>query len=262
MLVEGSFMRAIERVLGISINTVKKLQLDAGRACLEYHDSNVWGLSLRHVEVDELHTFCYAKEKNVPTATGVIDAAGELWTFTAVDRDSKLLITWLCGRREATCAEEFAYDLAARLSSRVQISSDGATMYHRAFMAAFGHGVDYATTTRGVKRRLIGSPDLSAVGTSYVERHNLTIRASMRRYTRRTNAFSKKFENHVLSFALFATCYNWIRPHMSLSTTYPTTPAMASGLALSPYTMEWLADLVEDYRERQRAIRGLSTITP
>ena len=252
MLVEGSSLRSISRVLGISINTVSKLLVDAGMACQEHHDNTVWGLDLKHIEADELYSFCYARSKNAPTATGVIDAAGEVWTWTALDRDSKLLVSWLIGKRDYASAEAFAFDLSSRLNKRVQISTDGNMLYLDAFRAAFGRHVDYATTTRGASQGLLGNPDMDEVGTSYVERHNLTVRMSQRRYTRKTNAFSKKLENHCHSFALFAVWYNWVKPHMTLSKPYATTPAMASGLTTSLYSMEWLDDLVEDYLARRR----------
>ena len=245
-------MRSISRVLGISVNTVSRLLVDAGQACQEYHDLAVWGVEADHVECDEIWAFCYAKPQNAPRARGVIDGAGDIWTWTAMDRDSKLLISWLVGDRDSTSAELFMTDLQSRLADRVQLSTDGLPAYLDAAALAFGHrGVDYATLTQGTKRGVLGAPDLSKVSTSGVERHNLTIRMSLRRYTRRTNAFSKKVENHCHSLALFATWYNWVRPHKSLSKKYATTPAMAAGLTTRLHSMEWLDELVEDWRARQ-----------
>ena len=250
-------MRSISRVLGISINTVSKLLVDAGRACAEYHDLAVWGLESKQVELDEVWSFCYAKAHNAPTALGVIDCAGDVWTWTALDRDTKLLISWMVGGRDAASALALAEDLKDRLDYRVQISTDGYVPYLDALDVAFGGAVDYATLIRGAKGRRLGTPDMTKVSTSGVERHNLTIRMALRRYTRKTNAFSKKLENLCHAMALFCAWYNFCRPHKSLSKPYATTPAMASGLTSSLYDMEWLAEMVEDYLARRRYLGKL-----
>ena len=250
MLVEGSSMRSISRVLGISINTVSKLLVDAGHACDEFHDLHVRDLDTEYVEADEVWSFVYAKPERAPAARGVIDGAGEVWTWTALDRDSKLLISWFVGKRGPRSAQQFMNNVAARLSKRVQVSTDGLLAYRDAVDFAFGGVVDYANIVQGSKRTILGSPDLTETRTTGVERHNLTIRMSLRRYTRKTNAFSKKVENHYHSLALFAVYYNWVRPHLTLSTKYETTPAMAAGLTTSLYDLEWLAELVEDWRAR------------
>ena len=247
MLVEGSSMRSISRVLGISINTVTKLLVEAGRACQEFHDLAVWGIEAQYVECDEIWAFCYSKEGNAGRARGVIDGAGDVWTWTALDRDSKLLISWLVGNRDAVAAQLFLDDLQSRLAYRVQLTTDGHTAYPDAIDAAFAGAVDYATKVGRAKYSVFGSPNMSMVSTSGVERHNLTMRMSMRRFTRRTNAFSKKVENHCHSLALFVTWYNWVRPHMSLSKPYATTPAMEAGLTQSLHDMEWLLEIIDDW---------------
>ena len=251
MLVEGSSMRSISRVLGISINTVSKLLVDAGLACQEYHDLAVWGLESEQVECDEIWSFAYAKEQNAPRARGVIDGAGDVWTWTAMDRDSKLLVSWLVGSRDTDSARLFIDDLQSRLATRIQLTTDGHPPYVEAVDSAFGGAIDYAMLIGTSKHPVSGAPDMSKVSTTGIERHNLTIRMSLRRFTRKTNAFSKKVENHCHSMALFAAWYNWARPHKTLSKKYATTPAMAAGLTQSLYGMEWLAELVEDWRARQ-----------
>ena len=246
-------MRSISRVLGISINTVTKLLVEAGLACQEFHDLSVWGVQASHVECDEIWSFCYAKEHNVPTARGVIDSAGDVWTWTALDRDSKLLISWFVGDRSTASAQIFMGDLQSRLATRVQLTTDGHTAYPDAIKGVFGRAVDYAMLIGTSKYRVFGNPDMSQVQTTGVERHNLTMRMSMRRFTRRTNAFSKKVENHCHSLALFVTWYNWIRPHKSLSSPYERTPAMAAGLTQSLHDMEWLLEIIDDRTEARRS---------
>ena len=245
MLVEGSSMRSVSRVLGISINTVTKLLVESGAACQRFHDMAVRGVQTQHIECDEIWSFAYAKEHNVTTARGVIDGAGDVWTWTAIDRDTKLLISWMVGGQDKFTARMFAGDLESRIDGRVQLSTDGNTQYIDAVDSAFGGAVDYATDVRGSKRRVLGHPDMSEVGTSYVERHNLTLRMCLRRFTRRTNAFSKKVENHAHSMALFAVWYNWVRPHQSLRTPYATTPAMAAGLTSQLNGMDWLLGVID-----------------
>lgn len=256
LLVEGMSMRAVSRVAGVAFNTVAKLQIDAGLACLDYHDQNVRGVTARYIQCDEIWAFCYAKQKNAETARGVIDAAGDIWTWTGIDADTKLVISWMAGGRDARFAQHFMDDLRSRLANRVQLSTDGHRPYLEAVSGAFGGDVDYAQLVKlygqpeGEKRPycigsegrpIIGRPDMSELSTSYVERHNLTMRMSMRRFTRLTNAFSKKVENHIYSLALYFAYYNFVRVHGSLK----TTPAVASGLADRPYPMSWIVDLIE-----------------
>ena len=264
MLVEGSSMRSISRVLGISFNTVKKLLVDAGRVCLWYHDIAVRDVRARYVECDEIWAFCYSKERNAAQAKGVIDWAGDVWTWTGMDRDSKLMISWLVGNRSSAYAKEFMKDLESRLANRVQLTTDGHIAYPEAVDHAFGGYVDYATLTKtyggrglpahperryspaGVsfisKQRMVGKPVMSEASTSRVERQNLTIRMSQRRFTRLTNAFSKKVDNHRHSMALFCVWYNFCRPHMSLK---GSTPAEAAGLIQYPRDMRWIVELMD-----------------
>ena len=258
MLVEGSSIRSISRVLGISTQTIMKLLVDAGTACREFHDLAVWGLTPNHVECDELWSFCYAKEHRVATARGVIDGVGDVWTWTALDRDSKLLISWHVGGRDLTEAKTFMHDLRSRIESRVQVTTDGHLPYPEAVDEAFGADVDYATLVKGAKQQVLGNPNLTEVSTSGVERHNLTIRMALRRFTRRTNAFSKKFDNHCHSLALYAVWYNWVRTHLSLASPYATTPAMAAGLTTKLHSMEWLLELIDDWMVRHGRIPSAS----
>ena len=264
MLVEGSSMRSVSRVLGISINTVSKLLVDAGRTCLWYHNLAVHRVNASYVESDEIWSFVLAKQKNAAQATGVIDHAGDVWTWTAIDKESKLLISWLVGDRSPDTAKAFMSDLQSRLSSRVQLTTDGLRAYFEAVEEAFGANVDYAQLvkqysgipSKGPERRyspgrvsfaqkvsVSGSPDMAQVSTSHIERHNLTIRMSLRRFTRLTNAFSKKVENHIYALALLSVWYNFCRPHMSLGR---RTPAMVAGLATYPRDMRWLVNLMDE----------------
>ncbi len=261
MLVEGSSLRSISRVTGASINTVTKLLVDAGRACITYHDEHVRGVRAKRVQVDEIWEFVYAKARNVETAKKPPADAGDAWTWTAIDADSKLVISWLVGGRDGLAGLEFMTDLADRLAGRVQLTSDGLAVYEGAVEEAFGADVDYAqlikvfgdvpreTTTRyspgdcrgSFTRTVQGAPDPVHIATSYVERHNLTMRMSMRRFTRLTNAFSKKLQNMVYSLALYFVWYNWCRRH----TTTRMTPAQAAGLTDTWHDAEWIVGLVD-----------------
>ena len=263
MLVDGSSMRAISRVLGISRNAVARLLVNAGAACAAFHDKAVRGVRARRVECDEIWSFCYAKERNAPRAKGVIDHAGDLWTWTGLDVDSKLLISWLVSQgRDAVYAVEFMTDLKSRLTHRVQLTTDRHGVYLEAVDTAFGGDVDFAQLVKvygmqdpDAPRRyspygvtdtwsegFVGNPDPEYITTSHVERHNLTMRMSMRRFTRLTNAFSKKVENHIHELALYAVWYNFVRPHGSL---FGQTPAQAAGLAPFPYNVRWIGDLID-----------------
>jgi IS1 family transposase len=246
MLVEGSSMRSVSRVCDVSINTVTKLLEDAGKACAAFHHENVRGVAAKRVQCDEIWSFCYAKAKNVGAAKAAPAEAGDVWTWTALDADSKLIVSWLVGGRDAEYALEFMDDLRQRIANRVQLTTDGHGAYLQAVEEAFGIDVDYAQLVKlygaapdGSKGRyspaecvgarkspVVGNPDKKHISTSYVERQNLTMRMGMRRFTRLTNGFSKKLDNHMHALALYFFHYNWVRQHKSLR----VTPAMAAGL--------------------------------
>jgi IS1 family transposase len=267
LLVEGASMRSVARVADVALNTVFKLQADAGRACAAFHDEMVRNVRARRVQCDEIWSFVYAKAKNVPTAKAAPEDAGDVWTWTALDADSKLIISWLMGGRDAGYAHEFMQDVAERLATRVQLTTDGHGAYLEAVEGALGADVDYAQLVKlfgeapesakgryspaectGIRKRVVtGSPERQHVSTSYVERHNLTMRMSMRRFTRLTNAFSKRAENHGHSLALYFVYYNWVRVHKTLR----VTPAMAAGLTDRLMEMGDLVTMIDAYHERQ-----------
>lgn len=266
MLVEGSSLRSISRVCDVSINTVTKLVVDAGMACATFHDEKVRNVAAKRVQCDEIWTFTYAKAKNVKGAKAAPDGAGDTWTWTAIDSDTKLMVTWWVGNRDSNTGSQFLHDLQSRLANRIQLTSDGHPAYLQAVPHAFGDDVDFAQLVKiyratpdsfkgryspaeciGAKKKtIIGNPDTDHVSTSHVERQNLTMRMSMRRFTRLTNAFSKKFQNHCHSLALYFVWYNWMRKHKA----HGQTPAMAAGLTDKPMLM---ADLVKilDAREQK-----------
>ena len=260
MLCEGSSMRSISRVADVSINTVAKLLVDAGKACAAFHDEKVRGVTASRVQCDEIWSFTYAKQKNVAAAKAAPEEAGDTWTWTAIDAQSKLLVSWLVGGRDAEYANAFMNDLASRLANRVQLTTDGHKAYLEAVEGAFGADVDYAqlvklygeapeaqkryspaVCTGARKEAITGRPNKAHVSTSYVERQNLTMRMHMRRFTRLTNAFSKKFENHMHMVALYTVWYNWVRIHKTLK----VTPAMAAGLSPILWSMEDVAALID-----------------
>lgn len=270
LLCEGMSIRAITRLTGASKNTVAKLLIDAGKACAAYHDANVRDVKAARVQVDEIWSFTYAKQKNVAGAKDAPEGAGDTWTWTALDADSKLIVSYLVGGRDAEYAMWFMDDLASRLANRVQLTSDGQRAYLEAVEGAFGCDVDYAQLVKmygaaatapgryspaectGIKKiRREGNPDIDHVSTSYVERQNLTIRMHMRRFTRLTNAFSKKVENHAHAVALHMMYYNFVRIHKTLR----VTPAMAAGVSDRLWEIADIAKLVED-AEAKPAKRG------
>jgi IS1 family transposase len=248
MLVEGSSMRSVSRVAGVSINTVTKLLIDAGRMCAAFHDERVRNVTAKAIQCDEIWSFSYAKNKNVKFAKSAPEAAGDVWTWTAIDADSKLIVSWHVGDRSAHTGISFMGDLKARLTNRVQLTTDGHKAYLKAvdvvdFDADYAmlqkiFANDYAGPGRYsppkcvgiIKETIKGDPDPALVNTSFAERQNLTMRMAMRRFTRLTNAFSKKFENHCHALALYFFWYNWVRNHKTLG----VTPAMAAGLVQSP----------------------------
>ena len=207
-----------------------------GRDCLSFHDEAVRGIRPRYVQADEMWGFCYAKKGRSRSPE-----AGDAWTWTAIDVDTKLLISWLVGDRSPECAVLLMDDLRSRTLGRYQLSTDGYKPYPEAVMAAFGREVDYAQVVGNRRDICLGRPDLAEVTSSAVERHNLTMRMSVRRYTRRTNGFSKKRENLIYAAALYAVWYNWIRAHQGLG---GRTPAQAAGLAEYPLSLRWLLGLL------------------
>ena len=261
LLCEGMSIRAITRLTGASKNTVAKLLIDAGKACAAYHEANVRNVKASRVQVDEIWSFTYAKQKNVAGAKAAPEHAGDTWTWTAIDADSKMIVSYLVGGRDAEYAMWFMDDLASRLATRVQLTSDGHRAYLEAVEGAFGCDVDYAQLVKmygnvgapdnrryspaectGIRKRTVeGSPDADHVSTSYVERQNLTMRMHMRRFTRLTNAFSKKVENHAHAVALHMMYYNFVRIHKTLR----VTPAMAAGMTDRLWEIADIAKLVE-----------------
>ena len=260
MLVEGMSMRAASRIAKVSINTVTKLMIEAGEACAAYHDKAVRNVTASKVQCDEIWAFCYAKDKNVARAKSAPHGAGDVWTWTAIDADNKMILSYEIGDRSGATAIEVMDDLRGRLANRVQLTTDGHKAYLEAVEGAFGGDVDYAqlvklygdapekekryspaTCVGTRKRRVEGNPDVHDVSTSYVERQNLTMRMGMRRYTRLTNAFSKKLENHLLMLSLYFVHYNFVRIHSSLR----MTPAMAAGVSETLHDMEWIVSLID-----------------
>jgi len=258
MLCEGMSIRAVTRMTGASKNTVAKLLVDAGRVFADYQDGAFRELTCKRVQVDEIWSFVYAKAKNVPENKQ--GEAGDVWTWTALDADTKLMMSWLIGNRDLECAKSFMQDVKSRLANRVQLTSDGHKAYLQAVEDAFGNDVDYAQlvkiygeTVEGQKRyspaecvgirksKITGNPNLCCVSTSFVERQNLNIRMHMRRFTRLTNAFSKKIENHAHAFALTAMYYNFVRIHQTLR----VTPAMAAGVTNKLWEMKDLVAMIE-----------------
>jgi IS1 family transposase len=261
-LVEGNSIRSTVRMTGVAKNTVVKLLCDIGQACERYHDKIMVNLPCKRLQVDEIWTFCYAKEKNLPEAFKGQFGYGDVWTWTAIDADTKLIPQWLVGLRDAEWANAFISDLAYRLRNRVQLTSDGLKCYLNAVEEAFGGDIDYATLVKtygkppeeevshryspsdvvGCQLAVIqGNPDPRHISTSYVERQNLTMRMSMRRFTRLTNGFSKKVENLGYAVALYFTYYNFCRIHQTLR----VTPAMEAKIADHVWELDELVGLID-----------------
>lgn len=256
LLVEGNSLRATTRLTGFSINTISKLLIDVGKSCAKFHDENVMSLRVRRLQCDEIWCFIGAKAKNV-TPERKAEGWGDVWTWVAIDADTKLCVSYLVGGRDAVWASDFMEDCAARINGRVQVTTDGHKAYLEAVEGAFGMDVDYAqlqkifgAPTDAEQRRyspakcigtdmkvVSGNPDPDHVSTSFVERQNLTMRMSMRRFTRLTNGFSKKVENHAAMVALHFMHYNFARVHKTLR----VTPAMEAGLSGHVRSLEEIA---------------------
>jgi IS1 family transposase len=258
-LVEGCSIRSTVRMTGASKNTIAKLLVELGAACADYLDTNLVNLNARRVQCDEIWQFVGAKAKNVPVERRDEFGIGDVWTWVAIDADSKLICSWLVGKRDPGCATEFIQDLSGRLSNRVQLTTDGLKMYLTAVADGFGSNIDYAMLvkvygndpaaekryspaicTSCEKKVISGSPDSKYINTSYIERQNLTMRMQMRRFTRLTNAFSKKLENHIAAIAIHVMYYNFVRIHQTLR----VTPAMAAGVTDRLWEMEDLVGLL------------------
>lgn len=259
MLVEGNSLRSCSRIADVSINTVSKLLVDVGMACAKFHHENVVNVNSKRVECDEIWAFCGMKQKTADRKGGG-EGIGDVWTWTAIDSDTKLAVSFYVGNRDANSANEFMHDVAARLRSRVQLTTDGFKPYLKAVENAFDSEIDYAQLIKiygspegsgnekryspaectGIKKSWVsGDPLPEHISTSYVERQNLNMRMSMRRFTRLTNAFSKKIENHFYAIALHFVYYNFCRVHKSLR----VTPAMEAKLAKKPMSIEELVNL-------------------
>lgn len=270
MLCEGSSLRSISRITGVTINTVSKLLEDAGEVCAAFHDEHVRGVKAKRVQVDEIWSFTAAKQKNVSAMKKLVDGAGDTWTWTALEADTKLIISYFVGSRDAQCAKWFMNDVADRIANRVQLTSDGLKAYLEAVEGAFGADIDFAQLvklygasldgskgryspaecTGTIKTSIEGKPDTKHISTSFVERQNLTMRMGMRRFTRLTNAFSKMIKNHVHALSLYFVHYNWMRIHKTLR----VTPAMAAGL--TGKLMDWEDIIViMDAKEKETLAR-------
>jgi IS1 family transposase len=262
MLVEGSSLRSISRIIDVSINTVTKLLVDAGAACEQYQDRTLRDLKCKRIQCDEIWSFCYAKAKNLPEKYAGAWGYGDVWTWTAIDAETKLVPSWAVGRRDAFTGHGFIRDLASRLAHRVQFTTDGHKVYLEAVEGAFGADVDYAMLVKlygGDAQResetryspaecigtrtvcITGRPDPEHISTSFAERHNLTMRMQMRRFTRLTNAFSKKLDNHKAALALYFMHYNFARIHKTLR----VTPAMEAGVSDHVWGLEEIIGLLD-----------------
>jgi IS1 family transposase len=259
-LVEGTAINAVSRMTGVSKVTILKLLKDVGEACAVFEDKALRNLPCKRIQCDEIWNFCYAKEKNVPPDKKGQFGFGDVWTWTALDADTKLMCSWMIGDRSSVTAHAFMQDLASRLANRVQLTTDGHRAYLEAVESAFGVDVDYAMLVKlyGNDREtearyspaecigcrmvaITGNPESKHVSTSYVERHNLTIRMQIRRFTRLTNAHSKKIENQGHAFAIHAVYYNFCRVHQTLR----VTPAMEAGIADHVWSIEEIVGIMD-----------------
>jgi IS1 family transposase len=269
MMVEGLSIRAISRMTNASKNTIVKLLADAGTACLDYQDKALRDLSSKRIQADEIWSFVYAKQKNVPDEKRGQFGCGDVWTWTALDADSKLIVCWHVGTRDADAAYAFMMDVASRLLNRVQLTTDGHAAYLSAEDAAFsrGPGVDYAQLVKiygtspeaqrrysppiclgAEKHEVRGMPDPEHISTSYVERQNRSMRMGMRRFTRLTNAFSKKLENHMHALSIYFMHYNFVRIRQTLR----CTPAMAAGVSETLWDLSDIVRIVDQWEANQK----------
>ncbi len=257
-LIEGNSIRATARIFGVSKDTVLKLQVEAGYASADYQDRTFRGLTCKRVQCDEVWAFCYAKEKNVPTEKQGKFGYGDVWTWTAIDADTKLIPSFTVGNRDGSTARILIEDLAGRLKNQIQLTTDGLKVYLEAVESAFGSGIDYAmliktyesaqeetryspaVCTSCERKPVMGRPAPEHISTSYSERSNLSMRMGIRRFTRLTNAFSKKVENHAAAVGLYLMHYNFCRVHQTLR----VTPAMEAGLSDHVWTIEEMLEKI------------------
>jgi IS1 family transposase len=266
MMAEGVSLRAIARLTGASKNAIVRLLESAGEGFSDYQDRMFRNLPCKRVQVDEIWSFVYAKQKNVASAKAAPPQAGDIWTWTAIDADTKLIPSWLVGSRDAHAAHAFIGDLALRLANRVQLTSDGHKPYLAAVEESFGADIDYAMLVKiygeptgslgryspgecvgAEQRRVEGRPDPKHVSTSFAERQNLSMRMGLRRFTRLTNAFSKKAENHAHGVAIYFMHYNFVRIHQTLR----CTPAMAAGVTTKLWELADMVKVLEDWEAAQ-----------
>jgi IS1 family transposase len=268
MMLEGMSIRAIVRLTSVSKTTILKLLEDCGEAFSEYQDTAFRNLTCKRLQVDEIWAFNHCKQRNVRTAKAAPPQAGDIWTWTAIDADTKLIPSWLVGSRDAYAAQAFIGDLAGRLANRVQLTSDGHGPYLAAVEESFGAAIDFAQLVKiygtpegsigryspgecvgAEKRPVTGRPDPAYISTSYAERSNLSIRMHDRRFTRLTNAFSKKAANHAHSVALNFMYYNFVRIHQTLR----CTPAMAAGVTTKLWELADMVKVLEDWEATKAA---------
>lgn len=270
MLCEGMGINATTRITGVSKNTVLKLLADAGEACAKYQDEAMKNLTCKRVECDEIWSFVGMKQKNVPDELQGTFGLGDVYTWTAIDPETKLIPCWHIGTRDLESAREFISDLASRLANRVQLTTDGHKAYIEAVEEAFGCDIDFAQLVKiygnegqnksdsrryspsefsgSEKHVKMGDPDMKLISTSYVERQNLTMRMHMRRFTRLTNAFSKKLENHMHAISLYFMFYNFVKIHKSLK----VTPAMEAGISETLWEISDIVALIPEEEPKKR----------
>ncbi len=275
-LVEGASCRAVSRMTGVARNTVASLLVEIGAACAEYQNRALRNLKCQRIQCDEIWSFVAAKDRNIPAEKQGQFGFGSVWTWTALDADTKLIVSWMVGARDGQSAHEFMKDLAGRLANRVQLTTDGHAAYLTAVESTFGSDIDYAMLVKiygesgesekryspaeciGCERKEIsGKPDPKHVSTSYVERQNLTMRMHMRRFTRLTNAFSKKLENHIAAISLHFMYYNFVRIHQTLR----VTPAMAAGVSDHVWEISDVVALLDSSRSEKREERATQRLS-